>query len=170
MAGEIVKLSQVVFKPNIFVSTHVPRRYEGTGESDLMNMGSIIKNLLGLIPDIKKNRFHNKLPLALLDIYEGIDGIDLAVLDATRIFLCVKRKKQIIESDLILVGKDAISVEAIGAYLIGFDPLKMPVLQEAMDRGLGEANIENIEIVGTSIESIREKVIKSFNRLLPRRE
>ena len=167
VVDEIVGISQSVFKPNVFVSTHVPRRYEGTGKTDLMNMGSIIKNLLGLIPDIKKYRFHEKLPVALLDIYERIEGIDLAVLDATRTFLGVKRKHRIVETNLILIGRDAISVEAVGAYLVGFDPLKMPVLQEAMDRGSGEANIENIEVVGTSIESIREKVIKSFNELLP---
>ena len=29
VADEIVGISQSVFKPNVFVSTHVPRRYEG---------------------------------------------------------------------------------------------------------------------------------------------
>ena len=166
VADEIVKISHSVFKPNVFVSTHVPRRYERTGKSDLMNTGSILKNLLGLIPDIKKHRFHEKLPVALLDIYEGIEGIDLAVLDATRTFIGVKRKHRIVETNLILIGRDAISVEAVGAYLAGFDPLEMPIFQEAITRDLGEANIENIEIIGTSIESARERVIKSFNGLL----
>jgi len=47
IAGEMNPLSHVLFKPNLFISTHVPRRYENTGDEDLMNMGSIIKNLLG---------------------------------------------------------------------------------------------------------------------------
>ena len=40
VAGEKVPLAHVLFKPNIFISTHVPRRYENTGDEDLMNMGS----------------------------------------------------------------------------------------------------------------------------------
>jgi len=39
VTGEIVPLSHVLFKPNVFISTHVPRRYENPGDEDLMNMG-----------------------------------------------------------------------------------------------------------------------------------
>ncbi len=44
IADEDIQLSHVLFKPNVFVSTHVLRTFE---------KGSILKNLLGLIPDRK---------------------------------------------------------------------------------------------------------------------
>jgi len=137
VAGEDVPLSHVLFKPNIFISTHVPRRYENSGDEDLMNMGSIIKNLLGLIPDTKKYRFHKQLPTALLDMYEAVGGIDLAILDGTHTYLGYKEERVTVLLNKLVVGRDAFAVEAVGAYMVGFEPTEMPVLQEAKKRGLG---------------------------------
>ncbi|MDH5733697.1 MAG: DUF362 domain-containing protein, partial [Candidatus Bathyarchaeota archaeon] len=169
IAGEQVSFSHILFKPNVFISTHVPRRYQDAGNEDLMNMGSVLKNLLGLIPDLKKSRFHKKLPTALLDMYEAIGGIDLALLDSTHTFLGVKRKKDKIQTNLLLIGRDAVSVEAVGQYLVGLDPMKNPVIVEAMKRGLGEGDIHKIEILGNQLEDSRENIIQSFRALFPKR-
>lgn len=48
VADEVIGLSHVLFKPNVFVSTHILRTYK---------RGSILKNLMGLIPDVKKSGF-----------------------------------------------------------------------------------------------------------------
>ena len=165
VAGENVPLSHVLFKPNIFISTHVPRRYEESGDEDLMNLGSIIKNLLGLVPDTKKYRFHEKLPTALLDMYEAVGGIDLAVLDGTRTYLGYREERTIVSPKKLIVGRDAFAVEAVGAYLVGFEPTEMPVLQEARKRGLGEIDINNIEIIGDA-ESPKKLIMQKFNELL----
>jgi uncharacterized protein (DUF362 family) len=164
VAGEIVPLSHVLFKPNIFVSTHVPRRYEDTGDEDLMNMGSIIKNLLGLVPDKKKFRFHDKLPNALLDMYEAVGGIDLAILDGTKVYLGKENERTIATPEILIVGKDAFAVEAVGAHMVGFEPTEMPVLQEAARRGLGEIDIKSINIIG-DISKPKEIVAEAFNSL-----
>jgi uncharacterized protein (DUF362 family) len=164
IAGESVPLSHILFEPNTFISTHVPRRYEQAGVNDLMNMGSIIKNLFGLIPDKKKHRFHKHLPAALLDIYEAIGGIDLAVLDGTHVFLGWKSKKLTVSPRILLVSRDAFAVEAVGAYLVGFNPTEMPMLQEAKNRGLGEIDIDKINIVG-DIEASKLMIIETFRGL-----
>ncbi|NHK32068.1 MAG: DUF362 domain-containing protein [Asgard group archaeon] len=164
VAGEIVPLSHILFKPNIFISTHVPRRYENTGDEDLMNEGSIIKNLLGLIPDVKKFRFHNRLPAALLDMYEAIGGIDLAILDGTQVYLGKEKERTIASPEILIVGKDAFAVEAVGFHLVGFNPKEMAVLQEARNRGLGEIDIKKIKIVG-DIETPKQIVNQAFNSL-----
>jgi len=165
--GERVPFSHLLFKPNVFVSTHVPRRYQGAGPGERLNIGSVLKNLLGLIPDIRKDRFHERLPAALLDIYEAIGGIDLAVLDGTYTHLIVKRKRRRVRTNMLVIGRDAISVEAVGAYILGFDPMEMPVIQEAMDRGLGEGDISRIEVLGSSVEDLRERIVQSFRELFP---
>ena len=74
-------------------------------------------------------------------MYEAIGGIDLAVLDGTYTYLGRKKKRKIVSSNFLVAGKDAFAVEAVGANLVGFNPLEMPVLQEAKDRGLGEIDI-----------------------------
>jgi uncharacterized protein (DUF362 family) len=166
IAGEKVPLSHILLEPNTFISTHISRRYEGAGLEDLMTMGSILKNLLGLIPDKKKNRFHKHLTTALLDLYEAIGGIDLAVLDATHTFLGRKKMKKTVSPKLLVVGKDAIAVEAVGAYLVGLQPNEMPLLKEARNRGLGEIEIDKINIIG-DIETPRNRIIETFENLFP---
>ena len=156
IADEEIGFSHILFKPNVFVSTHVLRGYE---------VGSILKNLMGLISDAKKARFHKKLETALLDAYEAIDGIDLAVLDGTYTYHEAgamphsgpNSTQYRTKTNTLLVGRDAVAVEAVGAALVGLNPEKMPVIQEAMHRGLGEGDIEKIEMLGVSFEDLKEK-------------
>lgn len=147
IANEKMRFSHILFKPYVFVSTHTLRKYD---------KGTILKNLFGLLPDRKKARFHKKLVSVLLDAYEAIGGIDLAVIDATRTYSGPAAIKSL-DTNVIVVGRDAVAVETVGATLVGLKPEKMPVIQEAMNRGLGEGNIEKIEILGSSIESLEER-------------
>lgn len=148
VADEKIGLSHILFKPNVFVSTHVLRVYE---------RGSILKNLLGLIPDRKKVRFHKKLDATLLDMCEAIGGIDLAVLDGTYMNSGVSPSSERINTNVLLVGRDAVAVEAVGAAFVGLKPEKMSIIQEAVNRGLGEGDLEKIEVLGGSFESLRER-------------
>jgi uncharacterized protein (DUF362 family) len=166
VAGEEVPFAQTLLDPNTFISTHVLRRYEKAGLEDLMNMGFVIKNLLGLILDTNKHRFHDHLPVALLDMYEAAGGIDLAVLDATHVFLGWEKQRITISPELLIVGKDAFAVEAVGAHMVGFDPTEMPVLVEARNRKLGEININRINVVG-DIETPSQMIHQEFLRLIP---
>jgi len=150
IADEKIGLSHILFKPNVFVRTHALRRYE---------KGTILKNLLGLIPDRKKVRFHKKLEATLLDAYEAIGGIDLAVLDGTYTYSGPTSDKQT-NTNILLVGRDAVAVEAVGATLVDLNPKKMPVIQEAVKRGLGEGDLHKIEVLGNPIESLKEKFPK----------
>ena len=145
IADEIMRFSHILFKPNVFVSIHVLRKYD---------KGTILKNLLGLTPDRKKVRFHKKLVSVLLDAYEVIGGIDLAVLDATQTY----SGRIAIGTNVIVVGRDAVAVEAVGATLVGLKPGRMPVIKEAMNRGLGEGNVEKIKVLGKPIESLKEEI------------
>ena len=147
IAGEEMSLSHVLFKPNVFVSTHVLRRFD---------KGTILKNLLGLTPDRKKARFHKRLVTLLLDIYEAIGGIDLAVIDGTRSYRGPGSDKGS-KTELLLVGRDAVAVEALGSTLCGLKPEKVPVIQGAVKRELGEGDITNIEVLGEPIERLRQR-------------
>ena len=167
VAGEHVPFSQTLLDHQTFISTHVPRRYEKAGLEDLMNQGFVIKNLLGLILDTKKHRFHDHLAIALLDMYEAAGGIDLAVLDATQAFLGWKKKRITVSPNVLIVGKDAFAVEAVGMHMMGFNPAKMQVLREAERRKLGEINLDKINIVG-DIEAPKQMIIHAFSQLVPK--
>jgi uncharacterized protein (DUF362 family) len=142
VADEEIALPNILFKPNVFISTHVVRKFE---------RGSILKNLLGLIPDQKKARFHKKMVPTLLDLYEAVGGIDLAVLDGTYTSQGVAPSSKKTRTDIIIVGRDAVAVEAIGFMRVGIKPENMPIIREAVERGLGEGDLKSIEILGDAV-------------------
>jgi len=164
IVDEEINFSHILFKPNVLVSTHVLRAFE---------KGSILKNLLGLIPDPKKARFHKKLETVLLDAYEAIGGIDLAVLDGTYTYRGAgamphagpDSTRYRIKTNTLVVGRDAVAVETVGATLAGLNPDKMPAIQDAVERGLGEGHLEKIEILGTPVEAAKEKFSSAMKTL-----
>jgi len=111
----------VVFKPNVFVSTHVRRRFEKAGIQSLMNVGSVLKNLLGLMQERRKASLYKKLVTLLLDAYEAIGRIYLAVLDGTYAYQGVGKRNEGLKTNFPLVGRDATAVEAVGGSFVGLD-------------------------------------------------
>jgi uncharacterized protein (DUF362 family) len=150
LADQEMNLSHILFKPNVLVDTHILRSFE---------RGSILKNLFGCIPTPKKMKYHKILPTLLADVYEAVGGVDLAVLDGTNFWRGAGGTP--VRMNTLLVGRDAVAVETVGATLAGLNPEKMPVIQEFAKRGLGEGDLKNIEIVGASFECLKEKFMSA---------
>ena len=55
------------------------------------------------------------------------------------------------EKNLILAAADSVAIDAIAAQLMGFDPMSIPFLRMAHERGLGIADPRQIELVGDDI-------------------
>jgi uncharacterized protein (DUF362 family) len=55
--------------------------------------------------------------------------------------------------NLILAATDSVAIDAIAAKLMGFDPLSIPFLRMAQERGLGIADPRDIELVGDDVSS-----------------
>ena len=53
--------------------------------------------------------------------------------------------------NLILAATDSVAIDAIAARLMGFDPLSIPFLRMAHERGLGIADPRQIELVGDDV-------------------
>ncbi len=54
----------------------------------------------------------------------------------------------------ILASADSVAIDAISAKLMGFDPMEIPFLRMAHERGLGVADLKDIEIVGEDIAGV----------------
>jgi hypothetical protein len=154
---EPMALASVLFKPNVLVSTHVLRTFK---------MGSVLKNLFGCTPMVKKGKYHKKeiINNQMCDLFEAFGGIDLAVMDAT--FLHHGASSFTIPMNLLIVGRDAVAVETVGAVLAGLKPERMPILQTFAGRGLGVADMTQIELVGISAADFaeRKKLVKQLNK------
>ena len=150
ITGQEMSLPHILFKPSVLVDTHILRSFES---------GSILKNLFGCILDPKRAKYHKILPKLLADVYEAIGGIDLAILDGTRFWRGAGSSP--VQTNTLLVGRDAVAVETVGAALAGLNPEKMPVIQEFVKRDLGEGALENIEVVGASFENLKKKFMSA---------
>jgi len=53
--------------------------------------------------------------------------------------------------NLVLAATDSVAIDAIAAQLMGFDPMSIPFLQMAHERGLGIADPRHIELVGDDV-------------------
>jgi hypothetical protein len=148
VCGETIRFAHVLCKPRRLVSLHVLR--EGPA-------GSVFKNLLGAIPDTRKERFHERLGECLVDIAEAVGWIDLAVIDGTYRYGREWKEGvplQRARTNLLVVGRDPVAVDTVGSVLVGEDPQAIPAIAVAAARRLGKADITKIEVVGEPLDRL----------------
>jgi uncharacterized protein (DUF362 family) len=86
--------------------------------------------------------------------------------------------------NLILASADSVAIDAVAARLMGFDPMSIPFLRMAHERGLGVADLREIDLAGDDVSSenfgfttrrslviwgdqmIRKGFLRPFERLL----
>jgi uncharacterized protein (DUF362 family) len=56
---------------------------------------------------------------------------------------------------LVMAGKDSVAVDTVGALVMRYNPLQIPQLQWAWNRGLGVGDTAMITVLGTHVTSVR---------------
>ncbi len=56
------------------------------------------------------------------------------------------------ERNRLVAGADPVAVDAVGAALMGIDPLTIPYLRMAHERGVGCADLAHIDVIGEKID------------------
>ena len=133
-----------------------------------------IKNLFGLIPgtfktELHKNYFHIvDFSKILVDIYQEakpsltlIDGILAMEGDGPA------TGGKLRNLNLLLAGSDCVALDSVMALIMGIKPLDVLSTKEAATRGLGEADINSIIILGEKLEAVAgEPFVLPTNSLL----
>ncbi|MBN2142557.1 DUF362 domain-containing protein [Candidatus Woesearchaeota archaeon] len=142
--GEIL-VPEIFFKSNVIhfptVKTHGHTTTTGT-----------MKNAFGgLIPKYRHHA-HRKIHEVLVDllaIQKEIHPGMFAVMDG-----CVcgngagPRTMEPYSGNVILASSDQVAIDAVAAKMMGFNPMKIPYIRMAHERGLGCGDVSKIEIVG----------------------
>jgi uncharacterized protein (DUF362 family) len=68
-----------------------------------------------------------------------------------------------IKLGVAIAGTDAVAVDAVGAAVMGFDPMQIGYLRLAHEVGLGIADLSQIEIVGEPIAKVSRKCVPHSN-------
>jgi uncharacterized protein (DUF362 family) len=117
-----------------------------------------MKNAFGGLLNTKRHYTHSVIHETLVDLLQIQKEIHpgmFAVMDGT---ICGNgpgpRTMEPIEKDYILASHDQVAIDAIASKMMGFNPLELPYIRLAHERGLGVGDPKDIEIIGEDIEKI----------------
>ena len=127
-----------------------------------------IKNLLGLIPFQQRKKFHRGMDLAygLVDIAKLVQP-QVSIIDA--IFALEGMSAHTGSAkrlDLMIGSLVPLAADIVGSRIMGFNPMEIVTTQLALKDKMGLEKLDQIEIVGESIESFRTTFDRPFPRLV----
>ncbi|NOY77369.1 MAG: DUF362 domain-containing protein [Calditrichaeota bacterium] len=128
---------------------------------NLMLFTGAVKNMYGTLPGLQKGDFHRLAPhpadfaKILLDVYEltrptlsimdgiiGMEGNGPAAGQSRKV-------------GLIFASTDAVALDVVASFLMGYSPESLPTVREARERGTGATGWKAIETSVPDLESLR---------------
>jgi len=148
---------------------HIPKMFKGKSVVHLptqkthghTQMTGAMKNAFGGLLTTRRHHSHRLIHEVLVDllaIQKEIHTGIFAVMDGT-----VSgdgagpRAMTPVETNHILASQDQVAIDAISAKMMGFDPLKIPFIKIAHDRGLGVGDPDQIDLDGDDITKVNYK-------------
>lgn len=160
-----IRIHRTAWESDFIISVPVLKTHFQT----VVSLG--MKNMKGTLPDsmkkvmhrigVKELKYEFELEHAIIDLISVLKP-NLTVIDG----ITAQEGYQPgspgvtgrpLQFDTVIAGIDPVATDATGAYLMGFDPMEIPLIRRAFERGLGEARIEKIQIIGTPVEQVRKK-------------
>ncbi|MFX0134071.1 MAG: DUF362 domain-containing protein [Candidatus Hodarchaeota archaeon] len=123
---------------NMAITTLSMKNMMGT----MMYKSNMHSNLHKRIADLVSLLRH-KMKFQIIDGIIGSDGWELG--------------GKPIQMDLIIAGEDPVAVDRVGSAIIGYGTDKVKYLEYGEQKGLGTANLDNIEVIGKSIDDVYHK-------------
>lgn len=124
--------------------------------------------IFGLLPEKKKSKYHPKLDHVLVDVVSALPP-QLTIIDATTAMEGEGPfKGDPVELGVILAGNNVVSTDACGATVMGFDPSAIDHLRIASEQGLGTINVDDMDLHGESLESVKHSFIPAPSQRLDR--
>ncbi len=127
----------------------------------LTQMTGAVKNLFGAVPGLTKGAYHARFPtvdrfsamlidnwlrhkpvLTVMDAVVGMEGDGPSGGDPRQI-------------GLLLTSTDGIALDVVAAAVVGMPPASVPTVAAAKRRGLTSGRVEDVEIVGAELDSVR---------------
>ena len=117
-----------------------------------------MKNAFGGLITKKRHHSHKVIHEVLVDLLEIQKEIHPKIFTVTDGTVCGDgagpRTMDVKVKDYILAAEDSVAIDAIQAKMMGFDPMKIPFIKIAHDKGLGMGDIKQIDIEGEDISKV----------------
>jgi len=117
-----------------------------------------VKNAFGgLLKEVRHyaHKYIHEVLVDLLIMQRELHPHVFAVMDGT---VCGNgagpRTMDPVVGNLVLASADSVAIDAVAAKIMGFEPMSIPYLRMATERGLGEARIDKLDLAGEDIGPI----------------
>ncbi|RDE14312.1 MAG: hypothetical protein C4K48_06320 [Candidatus Thorarchaeota archaeon] len=127
-------------------------------EPDICTIGGGIKNLFGLIPEVEKSVYHQRIDDVLMDLL-AVFRPQMTIVDLTSLVIGDRIEEVTKEIGAIVVGADPVAVDAFCADLLGIDAIAVSHLRRAYELGLGEIVLDRIRVSGTATQ--KQKLLEA---------
>ena len=132
-----------------------------------------IKNQWGFPQHADRGIDHNNLLHSkLVDVYEYIKP-DITIIDGTEGTIhghyppTAWEDKLVIPFNILIGGRDTLSVDVVGARIFGLSRDEVPHLKIAYERGLGEGDLNKIKVIGKNLDEYKEKYDWDLPQIFP---
>jgi uncharacterized protein (DUF362 family) len=157
------KVPKIILDCDVLIDVPVMKTHFYT----LVTLGA--KNMHGILPDELKVLAHREdLDQFLVDIIK-IRKPDLTVIDGLRALQGYDHHvtmEDLVETNLLVCGKEDVATDAVGAAVMGFDPCQeITHIRLAYMEKVGVADLEKIEVKGHSIQEVKRRFKRPDQRL-----
>jgi len=130
----------------------------------LMQFTGATKILFGVVPGLTKPVYHMKFPekdrfadmlldilcfvkpvLSIMDGVVGLEGEGPGASGTPK------------DVGVILASEDSVALDVVAASVAGMDPLGIPTISKAVERGLTSGRLSDVEVVGVPVEEVMVK-------------
>jgi uncharacterized protein (DUF362 family) len=145
---------------DLFNEIYVPKMYFGSNvvhfptvktHGHTTTTGAMKNAFGGLIPKYRHHahRMIHEVLVDLLAIQKEIHKGVFAVMDGTVAGDGAgPRTMEPYPGNVIIASNDQVAIDAVSAKIMGFNPMKIPYIKMAHDRGLGMGDVKQVDIVG----------------------
>lgn len=153
VSGTVIGMPKTVLQADYLIN--VPKMKTCNIENTFITIS--MKNMFGILADKKKIRLHKKIVDVLLHINRTIPQ-NLIVVDG---IIAMEGLGPVwgtpVQLDLIVSGSNPVTVDATCCNIMGINPYSIEVLWRAYETGMGEIDIDKIEVSGVDIRNVKRK-------------
>lgn len=158
---KLLKLDQIfpegIEIPRMYVGKQIVHLPTVKTHGHSITTGAVKNSFGGLLKEVRHyaHKYMHEVLVDLMIMQKELHPNILAVMDGTVAGDGAGPRTMIPRSkNLILASGDSVAVDAVAARLMGFDPMEIPYLRMCHERGLGVADLNEVEILGEDISEI----------------
>ncbi len=140
-----------IYVPDYFVGKNIVHLPTVKAHTYTVTTGAM-KNAFGGLLNVNRHYTHTWIHDTLVDllaIQKEIHTGIFATMDGTTAGSGAGPRTMIPhQKDVILASADQVAIDAVAARMMGFEPMNIPYIAHATERGLGQGNPREVEVVG----------------------